>query len=85
MDNYNLLFSILDSYEDMRSATTTCQYINKCMPYLTSSPTHNGCYRILHTAGHETNPDFLGSWLPRNDHEDNYSYCACVLLLLKPW
>ena len=45
-----------------------------------------GRCRIFRTEGHETLPQFVGRWLPRNDkpHEREL-YCASILALLKPW
>ena len=41
---------------------------------------------IVRTEGHETMPQFVGSWFPRNDVKETYLlYYACMLALLSPW
>lgn len=41
---------------------------------------------IKHGHGHNQLPNFIGRFFPRADDEDIHNfYCACMLLLLKPW
>jgi hypothetical protein len=45
-----------------------------------------GRCRVFRTNGHETLPQFVGRWLPRNDRPNERElYCASILALLKPW
>ncbi|KAF8799237.1 hypothetical protein BYT27DRAFT_7264248 [Phlegmacium glaucopus] len=46
----------------------------------------SGQTRVFRTEGHETLPQFVGSWMPRNDRPgDREIYCGSMLALLKPW
>ncbi|KAF8800257.1 hypothetical protein BYT27DRAFT_7217172 [Phlegmacium glaucopus] len=46
----------------------------------------SGRTRVFRTEGHETLPQFVGSWMPRNDRPgDREIYCGSMLALLKPW
>jgi len=43
-------------------------------------------FRVKRSAGHETMPDIIGKWFPRNDESTEYPlYAACILVFLKPW
>ena len=54
--------------------------------YLNNHPKSGTVHRIIRAQGHRNLPNFLGRWLPRNDDEKTYDfYCACMLMLLKPW
>ncbi|KAF8816193.1 hypothetical protein BYT27DRAFT_7248501 [Phlegmacium glaucopus] len=45
-----------------------------------------GRCRVFRTEGHETLPQFVGCWMPRNDKAcERNLYCASMLALLKPW
>lgn len=56
------------------------------VPYLNNHPKSGSVHRIIRAQGHRNLPNFLGRWLPRNDDEKTYDfYCACMLMLLKPW
>ena len=102
MLDMNLLSFMLDTYEtkaDQRNDVTEAEGRgNKDVAERTSGRTPNqrvpyrngfsktGRCRVYRTTGHETLPDFMGSWFPRNDKEkDRELYCASVLALLKPW
>ena len=42
--------------------------------------------RIVRKDGHETKPEFIGQWFPRNDDADSHElYCAWILAFLTPW
>jgi hypothetical protein len=59
---------------------------NTRIPYLDGHPSKGKVVRVLRSAGHHTLPDFVGKWFPRADDPDiRPFYCACMLLLLKPW
>ncbi|RDB20785.1 hypothetical protein Hypma_012142 [Hypsizygus marmoreus] len=42
--------------------------------------------RVVRRAGHETMPNFIGQWFPRNDEPSQAElYAASMLMLLSPW
>ncbi|KIL70015.1 hypothetical protein M378DRAFT_67250, partial [Amanita muscaria Koide BX008] len=42
--------------------------------------------RVQRCRNHRNLPNFVGKYFPRCDDPATYSfYCACMLLLLKPW
>jgi hypothetical protein len=54
--------------------------------YLPDHPKAQQYQRVMRTPGHNTIPNFVGQWLPRNDiPETRDFYCANALALLKPW
>ncbi|KAI6017794.1 hypothetical protein BKA83DRAFT_4496959 [Pisolithus microcarpus] len=56
------------------------------IPYLALHPNSSCKQHVKHAAGHNNLPNFIGQCFPRQDVTDNYSfYCACMLMLLKPW
>jgi hypothetical protein len=59
---------------------------NTRVSYLDEHPCKGKLTRVVRTSGHNTLPDFVGKWFPRGDDPDSHPfYCACMLLLLKPW
>jgi hypothetical protein len=59
---------------------------NQRVPYLSDHPNHGKKTRVMRSSGHNTLPNFIGRYFPRRDDPTIYSfYCACMLLLLKPW
>lgn len=59
---------------------------NPRVRYLTSHPKSKSVHRVIRSPNHRNLPNFLGRWFPRNDDEAIYDfYCACMLVLLKPW
>ncbi|KAF8811231.1 hypothetical protein BYT27DRAFT_7208658 [Phlegmacium glaucopus] len=59
--------------------------LNRCVQYQQGFNKTGHC-RIFRTEGHETLPQFMGSWMPRNDRAcDREVYCAAMLALSKPW
>ncbi|KAI1782352.1 hypothetical protein LXA43DRAFT_906046, partial [Ganoderma leucocontextum] len=54
--------------------------------YLEGHPNADTKHRIVRSAGHNTLTNIIGSWFPRRDDEGTYdTYCAAMLMLLKPW
>jgi hypothetical protein len=54
--------------------------------YLTHHPKAKQKQRVLRSRGHRNLPNFVGRYFPRRDDPKIYPfYCACMLLLLKPW
>lgn len=55
-------------------------------PYLSQHPAHHLRWRILRNRGHNNLPSFVGRYFPRSDDPaQHHFYCACMLLLFKPW
>ncbi|KAG1772013.1 hypothetical protein EV702DRAFT_951611, partial [Suillus placidus] len=42
-------------------------------------------HRVIHSQGHNTLPDIVGPFFPRNDPRCQELYCASILALLLPW
>jgi hypothetical protein len=58
---------------------------NGRVPYMEGTGHNNKC-RVYRTKGHETMPNFIGGWFPRNDVDDQQDmYCASMLALFSPW
>ena len=59
---------------------------NTHVRYLSTHPKEGSFHQIIHSSGHRNLPNFLGKWFPRNNDPETYNfYCACMLVLLKPW
>ena len=59
---------------------------NERVLYRRNHPRFNQKLRIVRSRGHNQLPNFIGRFFPRADDPDIYEfYCACMLLLLKPW
>lgn len=59
---------------------------NERVLYLPNHPKYTRKLRILRSRGHNQLPNFIGRYFPRADDDDTREfYCACMLLLLKPW
>ncbi|KDN38232.1 hypothetical protein RSAG8_09631, partial [Rhizoctonia solani AG-8 WAC10335] len=54
--------------------------------YLPEHPRANTHERVMRAEGHNTLPNIVGPYLPRNDVKSTYEfYCASMLALLVPW
>lgn len=54
--------------------------------YLSSHPNYLSKERVVRPKGHNNLPNFIGRYFPRRDDPDERRYyCACMLILLKPW
>lgn len=54
--------------------------------YLPGHPKALTKQHIVRGANHNTLPNFIGRYFPPRDDPDEYPlYCACMLMLLKPW
>jgi len=93
LELYNFLDYNLDTYEgepvrernDGESHTRRGPATHDRFPYKHGAGKGGRC-RIMRGKGHETMPDFVGRWFPRNNRDDERDlYCASMLLLLKPW
>ena len=99
LGGYNLLDFFVDTYEaDITRADREAELLdeekrrgpgrprNPRIRYLNDHPKSASVHRVIRSPGHRNLPNFLGKWLPRNDDDRTYEfYCACMLLLLKPW
>ncbi|KIK20991.1 hypothetical protein PISMIDRAFT_104794, partial [Pisolithus microcarpus 441] len=49
-------------------------------------PKYGQKHCVVRRRNHNTLPNFVGPYFPRNDDPEIYPlYCTCILLLLKPW
>jgi hypothetical protein len=54
--------------------------------YLKKHPLFKSKQQIVRSTSHANLPNFIGSYFPRCDNPKIYQfYCACMLVLLKPW
>ena len=54
--------------------------------YLDEHPKAKRQCRVLRSRGHRNLPNFIGCYFPQRDDPKIYPfYCACMLVLLKPW
>ena len=59
---------------------------NDRVPYRPNHPKHANVQRVVRSTGHNTLPNIIGKYLPRNDDRETYPfYCASMLVLLRPW
>lgn len=59
---------------------------NHRVRYLPSHPLAKTKQRVVRSRGHTNLPNIIGAYFPRRDDpEIRDFYCACMLLLLKPW
>jgi hypothetical protein len=84
----NLLQFCLDTYETDQTAFSDSGRGRKPKPriqYLEGTGHGTKC-RVIKGDGHETMPNFVGDWFPRNDvPELGDFYHASILALLSPW
>ncbi|RDB25791.1 ATP-dependent DNA helicase RRM3 [Hypsizygus marmoreus] len=80
----------LETYEgsirDEDNRPTTASRPRSCrVPYKPGAGKAKTC-RVIRGKGHETLPQFMGQWFPRNDDPASREfYCASMLLLFHPW
>src|SRR5882757_7055574 len=54
--------------------------------YLEKHPLFKSKQRVVRSPGHTNLPNFIGPYFPHCDDPEVYQfYCACMLILLKPW
>jgi len=86
--NFNVLEFSLNTYDGdelPNSDNTRGRPPNDRVSYLDNTGHGKRC-RIIRTDGHESMPNVIGTWFPRNDVPKFYDfYCACMLALLRPW
>src|ERR1700691_6526111 len=82
LEESNFLDFYLNTYLDQNNNKSP---VNQWVPYIEGSRRENK-RRIVRTIRHETMPNFMGQWFPRNNNPTVYSfYCASILALLLPW
>ena len=99
LQGYNLVEFFTDTYEtEITKADREAELVsedahrgpgrprNPRVRYLATHPKSATVHRVIRCRGHRNLPNFLGRWFPRNDDPDIYDfYCACMLVLMKPW
>jgi len=91
LENWNVLDFLVETYEeDMgRRASVPSRWgrhRNERFPYQEGHWKTSKKTRVKRADGHRNLPNIIGQWFPRRDDENSYGYyCACMLLLLKPW
>ena len=99
MQSYNIVDFFTDTYEsEITKADREAELVsedvrrgpgrprNPRVRYLATHPKSASVHRVIRCQGHRNLPNFLGRWFPRNDDPEIYDfYCACMLVLLKPW
>ena len=100
LQDYNLVDFFTDTYEaEITTADRQAELVvsedvhrgpgrprNPRVRYLTTHPKSASVHRVIRSPRHRNLPNFLGKWFPRNDDPEIYEfYCACMLVLLKPW
>ena len=59
---------------------------NRRIPYLNHHPKARQKQRVIRSRNHRNLPNFVSRYYPRCDDPQIHSfYCACMLMLLKPW
>ena len=82
MEDYTYLDFMLNTYEDGKPAG---KWTNARVYYLQNSDKADQC-RVVKAPGHETMPNFIGTWFPRNNNADcKEMYCAMMLAMFSPW
>ncbi|THH14508.1 hypothetical protein EW146_g5828 [Bondarzewia mesenterica] len=98
---YNLIDFLVNTYEvdikkdehkrrgrsESSSNSQSGRPLNDRVYYHLQHPKHASLVRIVRTSGHNTLANFIGFHLiPRSDDGETHAYyCACMLVLLKPW
>lgn len=82
LETSNFLEFFLNTYPEREISKSP---VNKRVPYIQGSGREHKS-RIVRTPRHETMPNFVGKWFPRNNEPTEFaSYCASMLALLSPW
>jgi hypothetical protein len=88
MADWNMLDFFLNTYEGkmvVPSATGRGRPQSERVPYLEGTGHGDQC-RIIRSQDHETMPNFVGDWFPRNDVPELQDiYHASMLALFTPW
>ncbi len=100
IEGYNLFEFIRDTYETDLSPSERAEEPEQVddsarrpgrpkhqrSRYLPAHPCHQSKHRVVRGQGHKTLVNIVGRWFPRDDDpEVRDFYCACMLVLLKPW
>ncbi|RDB23672.1 hypothetical protein Hypma_009540 [Hypsizygus marmoreus] len=83
--NLNTYEASFNGQEDMPNPTNHTRLRSVRVPYKAEADKKKQC-RVIRGAGHETMPNFVGQWFPRNDDPNTREfYCASMLMLFQPW
>jgi hypothetical protein len=86
--NFSMLDFFLDTYDSDQTTAAESgkgRKPNNRVPYADGTGHKTRC-RVIQSEGHETMPNFVSDWFPRNDvPELQQFYCASMLALLRPW
>lgn len=100
LTEFNMLHFFMDTYDGRKTAnnlnkeedgsddhhTGPGRPRHERVPYLSMHPRCQTHVRIVRPVGHTNLPNFIGQWFPRNNVPERYPfYCACMLMLFKPW
>lgn len=87
LESMNVLDFFVETYEvKVAVEALVGRLASKRVPYLETHPRYSRAARKLRQKGHNNLPNFIGQYFPRADDEDVQEfYCACMLVLLKPW
>lgn len=91
LENWNVFDFLVETYEDDLGRTVNApsrwgRHRNERFPYQEGHWKTLKKTRVKRTEGHRNLPNVIGQWFPRRDDQSRHSYyCACMMLLLKPW
>ncbi|THH12700.1 hypothetical protein EW146_g7451 [Bondarzewia mesenterica] len=92
LDACNVIEFFSNTYERFKSndcvAVDDAQdVVNDYSAYRAGHPRSTNIHRVVQKPGHNTLPNFIGGYsIPRKDNPEIYAYyCACMLILFKPW
>lgn len=90
--------TIIDNGNDIRTSSASSDlplaehHITRGRPpnlrvqYHPQHPKASRVQRVCRSEGHRNLPNIIGRYFPRRDDAQSYQfYCACMLMLLKPW
>jgi hypothetical protein len=99
LEDYNLLDFFVDTYEtdipqrdrddilfEEETSRGPGRPRHERIWYQENHPKYTQKYRVMRTQNHRNLPNFIGRKFPRRDDSEIHEfYCACMLMLLKPW
>ncbi|KAJ3571837.1 hypothetical protein NP233_g3490 [Leucocoprinus birnbaumii] len=89
LEEYNLYQFLIHTYEgdpipNEFQPSARGRSLHGRIPY--RSGVHARKCRLVRKPGHETHPNFIGKWFPRNDRaEEAEEHAAMMLMLFRPW
>ena len=101
LQDQNMILFFIDTFENQidpkthlnlegrnENANTKCcgRPHNECVLYAEEHPQYSSKHQVYWRHNHNTLPNFVGPAFPHSDDKDSCDlYCACMLVLLKPW